>query len=84
MMVDFGIDTVRTALLTALLIAAPILIAGLLIGLFVSIIQTVTQIQEQTLTFVPKIAGMVIVAAMLIPWIIERLLAFSLIMFSGQ
>lgn len=84
MIVDVGIELVRTALLTALFIAAPILLSGLVIGLFISIFQTVTQIQEQTLTFVPKIAGMIIVAALLIPWIIDRMVQFATVMMSGS
>lgn len=83
-MVDVGIEMVRSALLTALLIAAPILLAGLTIGLVISILQTVTQIQEQTLTFVPKIAGMILVAAALIPWIVDRMIRFAQEMFAGH
>ena len=79
-MTDLGIDLIRTTLLTALLISAPILISGLAIGLCISIFQTVTQIQEQTLTFVPKISGMILVAVILIPWIIDRMLQFTTMM----
>jgi len=83
MFVDVGIELIRTSLLTALFIAAPILIAGLVIGLIVSIFQTVTQIQEQTLTFVPKIGGMILVAVLLIPWILDRMIAYAQTMMSG-
>jgi len=82
-MVDFGIELLRNALLTALMIAAPILVSGLAIGLIISIFQTVTQIQAQTLTFVPKIAGMILVATLLIPWIVDRMLQFTQEMFTG-
>ncbi len=84
MLVDVGIELIRNALLTALFIAAPILMAGLVIGLFISIFQTVTQIQEQTLTFVPKIGGMIIVAVLLIPWILDRMMTFAQTMMSGS
>jgi len=83
-MIDLGVELVRMALLTALLIAAPILTAGLVIGLVISILQTVTQIQEQTLTFVPKITGMILAAALLIPWIVDRMLQFTERMFTGM
>ena len=53
-----GIDAVRMALMYTLLLSAPVLGAGLVVGLVVSLIQAVTQIQEQTLSFVPKIAAM--------------------------
>ena len=71
------IDLVRQTLLITLKISAPILIAGLIVGLFISIFQSVTSIQEQTLTFVPKIFAMILVAVVLIPWIVGRLLEFT-------
>ncbi len=49
-------------------ISVPILLVGVVIGLIVSIFQTVTQIQESTLTFVPKIVGCVILLIFLLPW----------------
>ena len=72
---------VRETLLTALLIVAPILGAGVLVGLIISIIQSVTSIQDQTLTFVPKIVAMTLVAAVLMPWIVMRLVEFTQEMF---
>jgi flagellar biosynthetic protein FliQ len=68
---------VREMLLLMLKIAAPILGAGVCIGLLVSLVQSVTSIQDQTLTFVPKIFVMVLVAVMLIPWIAQGLLGFA-------
>ncbi len=78
-----GIELIRSALITALILAAPILMSGLVIGLCVSIFQTVTQIQEQTLSFVPKIAGMIIVAVLLVPWILNKLSQYAILMFTG-
>ncbi len=82
MMTD-PIDVVRTALLQALIIAVPILGAGLIVGLLVSLFQSVTQIQEQTLTFVPKIIVMILVAIVLLGWISVRLGDFAHEMFTG-
>ncbi len=82
MMTD-PIDVVRTALLQALIIAVPILGAGLIVGLLVSLFQSVTQIQEQTLTFVPKIIVMILVAMVLLGWISVRLGDFAYEMFTG-
>ena len=82
-MMDLGVDLVREALAQALILAAPILLAGLLIGLVVSIFQTVTQVQEQTLTFVPKIAGMIRVGIAIIPWIINMMVDYATAMFTG-
>ncbi|MCH8315114.1 MAG: flagellar biosynthetic protein FliQ [Planctomycetes bacterium] len=77
------IDVVRTALLQALIIAVPILGSGLFVGLLVSLFQSVTQIQEQTLTFVPKIIVMILVAVVLLGWISVRLGDFAYEMFTG-
>lgn len=64
-----------------LVLSIPVLCAGLVIGLVVSVMQAVTQIQEQTLSFVPKIIGMVLVAIIAMPWMISKLMAFSAEMF---
>ena len=81
MSVDHAIEILRETFLLALYISGPILAAGLLIGLLVSIFQTVTQIQEQTLTFVPKIVGMTLVVILIAPWIGIRMLEFAERMF---
>jgi flagellar biosynthetic protein FliQ len=78
-----SVEVVRMALFQALLIALPILGAGLIVGLFISLFQAVTQIQEQTLTFVPKIAVMIIVAIFLLSWIAMRMSDFATEMFTG-
>jgi flagellar biosynthesis protein FliQ len=76
------VDVVRMALYEALIIAVPILGAGLVIGLIVSLFQAVTQIQEQTLSFVPKIVVMILVSAMLLSWIAMRMTEFATEMFT--
>ncbi|MBX3317308.1 MAG: flagellar biosynthetic protein FliQ [Phycisphaeraceae bacterium] len=75
---DGVIEMTTQMLLVMLKIAAPILLVGMLVGLGISIFQSVTSIQDQTLTFVPKIAVMVIVAALLIPWIAQRLIEYAI------
>jgi flagellar biosynthetic protein FliQ len=85
MTLDNATELVRQTLILALLVSAPMLLIGLVVGIVVSLLQAVTQIQEQTLTFVPKIAAMVIAAILLMPWIGNRLLEYSAAMFlSGQ
>jgi flagellar biosynthetic protein FliQ len=81
MELDTALDIGRGALHLALLASAPILAIGLVVGLIISIIQAVTQLQEQTLTFVPKIAAMVIAASVLTPWIATLMLDYSREMF---
>ncbi|HAI12125.1 MAG TPA: flagellar biosynthetic protein FliQ [Phycisphaerales bacterium] len=83
MSIDQAVDIVREALTLMLLLSMPILGAALVIGMSVSIFQAMTQIQEQTLSFVPKIIGMVIVTILVTPWIATMILDFAKKMFSG-
>lgn len=76
------IDAVRMALMESLIISIPILGAGLLIGLLISLVQAVTQIQEQTLTFVPKIVVMLVASMLLLSWIAGRMIDFAVAMFT--
>ena len=62
------ITLLQKAFVLVLEVSVPILLTGMVLGLLVSVFQTVTQIQESTLTFVPKIIGSVIVLVVLLPW----------------
>lgn len=77
-----AVEMVRLALVEALIISLPIIGAGLLAGLIVSLFQAVTQIQEQTLAFVPKIVVMVLVVIGLLGWLTMRMCEFAVEMFS--
>ena len=77
MTVDQAVDITREALIVMLVISAPILLAGLFIGLVISLLQAVTQIQEQSLAFIPKILVMFIVAAVTLPWVGGHMLEFA-------
>lgn len=71
------IDMTRQAIITALMVAGPLLILAIGVGLVVAIIQSVTQIQEQTLVFVPKlvmVGGAFIVA---LPWLMKIMVSFT-------
>lgn len=72
-----ALDIGREAFYVALSASAPILVVGMLVGLVLSVVQSVTQLQEQTLTFVPKIAAMVIAAVIFIPWIAQQMLEYT-------
>ncbi len=65
------------AMTLALEIAGPMLLVGLVIGLVVSIFQAVTQIQEQTLTFIPKIVGVAVLLVILGPWMLDQLVTYA-------
>ncbi len=67
----------RETLSTAILILSPLLGAGLLVGLTVGVFQAVTQINEMTLTFIPKMAAVGMVLMLLIPWFLDILLSFT-------
>ncbi len=75
--VPTALDLGREALFLVLILSAPVLAIGMAVGLFISLIQAVTQLQEQTLTFVPKIAAMAIAAMLFIPWITNRLMEYA-------
>jgi flagellar biosynthetic protein FliQ len=74
---EFVIDIGRKAVQTVLLVAAPMLLSGLIIGLLVSIFQAATQINEQTMTFVPKIVAVLVALLLFGPWIMSILLPFA-------
>ena len=83
MSLEHATDLLRNTLLLALIISAPMLLIGLAVGIVVSLLQAVTQIQEQTLTFVPKITAMIGAAVLLMPWIAHQLLEYAAVMFRG-
>lgn len=82
MTIDQASDLIRETLVLALFISAPILLVGLAVGLVISLFQALTQIQEQTIVFVPKIAAMVAIAVFVMPWIADRLMEFAGVLFS--
>lgn len=71
------IEVSREAIITMLWIAGPMMILTLIIGLIISVLQTVTQIQEQTLTFVPKMLAVFFASLLLAPYMLSHLTAFT-------
>ena len=67
----------KDALIVTLLVSAPLLAAGLVVGVLVSIFQAVTQIQEMTLTFVPKILAVSAALFLFLPWMLTTLVQFT-------
>ncbi len=78
---DFAMRLMTDALLTAVKVSAPFLIAALVIGLLISILQVVTQVQEMTLTFVPKLIVVGLVCVFLGSWMLAVLIEFAQRMF---
>ena len=78
---DWIVDLVRDVLLLVLHVGGPVLVVGVIIGLIISLFQSLTSIQDQTLSFVPKILGMILVALLLLPWMVGQLVEFAVEMF---
>lgn len=77
MTTQFVVSLAREAVEMTLLVSGPMLLAGLVVGLLVSIFQAVTQIQEMTLTFIPKILAVMFALLFFFPWMLEKLVSFT-------
>jgi flagellar biosynthetic protein FliQ len=74
---DTVVSLATQAMTLALKVAGPLLLTGLIIGLLVSIFQAVTQIQEQSLTFIPKVVGVAALIVLLGPWMLDQLVTYA-------
>lgn len=74
---DFAVQVLYQGVITLLMVSLPIVGVGLLVGFLVSLFQAVTQIQEQTLTFVPKVIAVLLMVAFTSPWIISMMVDFT-------
>jgi len=72
-----AIDLVRDAILMSLIVAAPLLLIGMVVGLGIGLIQTLTQIQDQTVSTVPKLVAMTLAIIICLPWLTDRMLEYS-------
>lgn len=77
-LIGLGIETFKIALILSL----PALLVGMLLGLAVSIFQATTQINEMTLSFIPKIIGVVVVIILTMPWMMNEMQDFTIRMFN--
>ena len=71
------LDIARDGMMVMLLVAAPMLLVGLVVGLAISIFQTLTHIQEMTLTFIPKILSVFGAMVIFLPWMLRELTEFT-------
>jgi flagellar biosynthesis protein FliQ len=74
---DTVVSLATSAMTLAIEIAGPLLLVGLVIGLVVSVFQAVTQIQEQSLSFIPKIVGLAVLIVILGPWMLGQLVNYA-------
>jgi len=72
-----AVNLTQQAMFTALLVSAPILIAGVPVGLLIGLAQALTQVQDQTVAFVPKIVAMVGVLVLCLPWLVQKMVEYS-------
>ncbi len=75
---DYCIELLRKLLSQAVVVAAPFLLTALIVGLFISLFQTITSLQEQTLSFVPKALAVVGLLFIILPWLIRTLMDFTI------
>lgn len=77
MTIGSALDLSHEAFMISLILAGPIMAIGMVVGLVISIVQAVTQLHEQTLSFVPKIVAMGVAAAVFIPWLTSRMIEYT-------
>ena len=80
---DVVISLATQAMNLAFKVAMPLLLVGLVVGLIVSVFQAVTQIQEQTLAFIPKIVAIAAVLVILGPWMLGQILSYTADLYNG-
>lgn len=78
MTIEQAIEILRQLVMTSLLVVAPILLSSMLVGILVSLFQSVTSIQEQTLTFVPKLITVGVVLVFSAPWVLRNMMQFTI------
>jgi flagellar biosynthetic protein FliQ len=74
---EFSVELIKSMMFQAVALAAPILLTAMVVGLGISLFQAITSIHEQTLTFVPKALGIVVLLVILLPWMLRSLIEFT-------
>ncbi|ADG69877.1 export protein FliQ family 3 [Planctopirus limnophila DSM 3776] len=80
---DTALELCRNAVVVALMVCLPSLMSAMLVGLIISLAQAVTQLQEQTLSFVPKLVIMLLVALLTLPWSMSLMDSYALDLYSS-
>lgn len=82
-MPEYFIAIAKQTLFLTLVLTGPPIIAAMIVGLVISILQATTQVQEQTLTFVPKLVSIVVVLGVIGPWMLSQLVSFTTSIFES-
>ncbi len=80
---DQTVEIMRRVLIEAMMLSAPLLVTACVVSLVVSLLQTLTSVQEQTLTAVPRLVVVFIVTVAALPWMVHRLVSFTVHLFTG-
>jgi len=80
---DQTVEIMRRVLIEAMLLSAPLLVAAALVSFAVSLLQTLTSVQEQTLTAVPRLVVVFVITVAVLPWMVHRLVSFTMHLFTG-
>jgi len=83
MSTDFAVQIIYNGVILTLLLSMPAVGIGLIVGFIISLFQAVTQIQEQTLTFVPKVVAVLGIIAVTAPWIASLLIDFTVTLWAN-
>lgn len=83
MTTDFAVQVIYNGVILVLMMSAPAVGLGLIVGFMISLFQAVTQIQEQTLTFVPKVIAVLGVVAVMSPWMASLIIDFTVTLWSN-
>ena len=79
---DQTVEMMRRVLVEAMMLSAPLLVAACLVSLVVSLLQTLTSVQEQTLTVVPRLVTVFVVTMATLPWMVHRMVSFTIRLFT--
>lgn len=79
---DQTVEMMRRVLMEAMMLSAPLLVAACLVSLVVSLLQTLTSVQEQTLTVVPRLVTVFVVTMATLPWMVHRMVSFTVRLFT--
>lgn len=80
---DQTVEIMRRVLIEAMMLSAPLLVTACVVSLVVSLLQTLTSVQEQTLTAVPRLVVVFVVTVVTLPWMVHRLVGFTVRLFTG-
>jgi flagellar biosynthetic protein FliQ len=80
---DQTVEIMRRVLIEAMMLSAPLLVTAAVVSLVVSLLQTLTSVQEQTLTAVPRLVVVFVVTMVALPWMVHRLVSFTVHLFTG-